>query len=477
MTRLTRRGFMVAGGVSLGASATHRTWGAAKRADVLVLGAGISGLFAARALEDAGHQVTVLEGSSRIGGRCWTANNVSGRPEIGASQVHPAYTRVLATARQLGVDVVSPGEFAVDQINIPGASISIQGRPVSSVPWVQAGDNALANSERAWLPMQIISEYCATANPLKGLDDWLKPEFEELDALPLEQFLRSRGASTEALRLANIFTTADTLALGNTLETLRKEFAFRWYAARGRFLNVKGGTSVLTDAMARSLKRTPEQGREVTRIKPSDSGVTVACRDGSTWSGQAAICTFPFSTLRDVAVEGPVPDVQRQAWRRLRYQKAFIVYLEVLEPFWKEDGLPPTTWSDGPTEYGVLVNPDVKPPGIMMFHVNGDGVERFRGMDSTRAGEFVLHEFERIRPAARGKVRLAHVHDWTNYRFCKGHIAYFMPGDIGRFANAMGRPVGRLYFAGEHLGRQHLGLEAACESAQDAVMTIKATLT
>lgn len=140
---------------------------------------------------------------------------------------------------------------------------------------------------------------------------------------------------------------------------------------------------------------------------------------------------------------------------------------------WKADGLPPTTGSDGPTEYGVLVNPGVKAPGLMMFHINGNGADLFRGMNPLQAGEFVQREFERIRPAARGKVRLVHVHDWTNYRFCHGHIACFLPGDIGRFANTMGQPVGRLYFAGEHLGRRHLGLEAACESSQEALMAIK----
>ena len=108
-----------------------------------------------------------------------------------------------------------------------------------------------------------------------------------------------------------------------------------------------------------------------------------------------------------------------------------------------------------------------------MCHINGDYTDRYRGMDPGAIGQQVLDSYVRARPAATGQVSVAAVHDWHDYPFSLGHIAYFRPGDIGRIANLLGAPAGRLFFAGEHCGRRALGLEAACESADYAMAHIR----
>ena len=62
--------------------------------DVIIIGAGFSGLNAAIILADEGFKVTVLEASSRVGGRAFTADHIYGKPELGASQIGPYYARI-----------------------------------------------------------------------------------------------------------------------------------------------------------------------------------------------------------------------------------------------------------------------------------------------------------------------------------------------------------------------------------------------
>jgi monoamine oxidase len=64
------------------------------------------------------------------------------------------------------------------------------------------------------------------------------------------------------------------------------------------------------------------------------------------------------------------------------------------------------------------------------------------------------------------------VHDWAQQPFARGHIAGFAPGGIGRCMPWLDKPVGSLYFAGEHCGKLHAGMEAACESAEAAVLRV-----
>lgn len=73
---------------------------------VLVLGAGLAELSAARALTQLGYQVVVLEARERVGGRCWTVDNV----ELGAQWIHSTEGNpIRILARELGLATLFVG--------------------------------------------------------------------------------------------------------------------------------------------------------------------------------------------------------------------------------------------------------------------------------------------------------------------------------------------------------------------------------
>jgi monoamine oxidase len=75
-----------------------------RRADVVIVGGGLSGLMAARTLLAAGVEPVVLEARDRVGGRTWTRPASDGTPiDLGGQWIGPTQRRILALAEEFGV--------------------------------------------------------------------------------------------------------------------------------------------------------------------------------------------------------------------------------------------------------------------------------------------------------------------------------------------------------------------------------------
>ncbi len=471
---VSRRDFLAG---SAGGAATFALAGCGGEpaTDVIVIGAGLAGLHAARLLEKQGARVTVLEASNRVGGRVETLFDAEGTPEMGAADVGTVYTRILATVEELGLQVKPwPG-------GMPSYWFHFQGQGFTADQWPELAINPFEGKRRKVNPSGVAQAFMPRPNPLPDLGAWLQAEFTEYD-VPYGRFLAERGASEEALKYALIGQQYDSLDDLSTLWMLRAgrftltsmETAF----AQGKPIRyfVDGGMGRLTNAMAASLRGDVRLNHRVTAIEHSKSDVKVTCENGEQLRARFVICTAPFTIVRNIAITPMLPPLMAEAIQQIPYGQATSVILNISGRYWEEDGLPANMWTDLPIER-AFINPSTTGDGEHLWvFTTGAGDLARRGLTDDEMGEFVISELNRVRPSTVGRLETVGVRSWTRDPTTLGTYAARAPGQITRYGRLFAEPAGRLVFAGEHTAELNLGIEGAMESGEAAANTALAAI-
>ena len=277
---------------------------------IVVIGAGITGLTAARRLVAAGADVTVLEAQDRVGGQLHTTAHAGQRFDVGAEAMYAAIPAPVELARELGRgDDIVPAAAATTWIRTPRgykplpAGFGPAG-PTRLWPVLRAGVLSPLGAVRAGLePLRAGGRIDDDTSVGALLDRRFGRQVTDRLVDPLLGGLHSGDVRQLGVTAATPQLAA--LARRHRSLLLRRRCA---PAAGPTFVTLRGGMQSLPVAVASALPDgTLHLGTEVVGIEPAHGGVTVVTSDGRSWAADGVVLTTPARATAPL-LRGASPD-------------------------------------------------------------------------------------------------------------------------------------------------------------------------
>ena len=433
---------------------------------VLVAGAGLAGLCAARDLTAWGATVTVVEARNRVGGRVLTVRKpfADGQhAEAGGDMIDEGHHALRALADELHltqVRILSRG-FGYARLTAQGKV-----RPLTR------------SASRGWDRLVVALSDLAARYRLaeRRWDSPIAAEIgqrsaaEWLDAVQADRDLR---ATVTGLRA---FFLADPEEL--SLLALVDQFSSDDAAAIPRLYRIEGGNDRLPAALAAGLEGRISLGTELVALSQRGRGVRAMLKSGrQTRDLQVdyAVLALPATLLRRIPITPALPVRQHDAISQLHYGRGTKTLVQCASRFWKSPGRPLAFGS--PLSFGAVWDGNEEQrgrTGILSLLAGGSASDDTQAIVERDGVAGLMKSLDWLGS------RNAEIVAWDQTRWdadpwSRGGYAVFDRTFAPSLRSLLAQPCGRLYFAGEHTSIAWQGyMNGAVESGRRAAAELAA---
>ena len=407
--------------------------------DLVVLGAGLAGLSAARDLVAGGADVLVLEARNRVGGRVEQITLDDGRiVQLGGEVIGNAHTAYQELVAELGLSLI-PSYVAE-----PGELTYV------------LHDDAFVGDDPSWFSdddhrsmRRVEHEFATLAATVDPDDPWSHPHAVALDNTAVMSWLGSIGATPNvrrALEAGQLGLSSGSFERTSLLGLLRKCAST---PSKGLYsydewenLRVAEGSATVALRMAAELDGRIRLNSAVRAIKVAPGSCSVQLQSGEIVHAGAVVSALPAGPFRDITVEG-VSDARLESLHRQRHALAAKFVAAYDRPFWRDRGQNGLTESEG-----ILGSSWPQTEGVLSCLVPPERIAAYLSTGARHRREEALAELaDWFGPEATAPIasfeRLWATDPWT-----QGYVTQWRPGDVHRVGPLHGTHEPPFYVCG-----------------------------
>lgn len=461
-------------------------------ADVVIVGAGLAGLVAARRLVAAGVRPVVLEARDRVGGRLLNHEIGDGKiVEVGGQWIGPTQDRIAALAAELGVGTFPTYDEGRDVLEMGG-------KRTTFTDFNDVGLGLLRDLSKVMSPLALIDFEQARARldrmaqqvPLEA--PWEAPKARLWDEQTFATWVRRNTRTSAARSLFELLTEAVWAAEPSDVSLLHVLFYSRSGSGLDSLIGTDGGAQqdrFEGGSQRLALAMTGELDEElvclrapVRLIEHGDEGVAVHAygKDtGLSVKAKRAIVAVPPTLAGRIAYDPPLPALRDQLTQRMPQGSVIKTMAIYEEPFWRREGLSGQGTSDvGPARVTFGNSPPDGSPGVLLGFLEGRFARYWATRPAAERRQAILAGHARLFGSRAAEPADFVERIWAEEEWTRGCYGCLMTtGGWTEYGRALRAPVGSLHWAGAETATVWSGyMDGAVSSGERAAAEVLAQI-
>jgi monoamine oxidase len=445
-----------------------------KRVSAVVVGAGISGLYAAELLKKAGRSVVILEAGDRVGGRILnlkTGPKSLDVTEGGAEWIGPGQRIMGQLLRRFHLKTFKNYTKGDSTLVLGGKVTHFNG--IAPLP----GD-AVEQVVAAFAELTLM----AADVPVKA--PWNADFAAEWDNQTAQSWIEANVSNRIAREVVGV-------AMGGPVSVSAQDISLLHYlfiaAAAGGPSNlitvgsgvlthrVVGGTGLLVDGLARPLRSIIKLNTPVTSIEHGYYGAVRVTTPHGSWVADQVIVAMSPTMTQQILFDPVLPVPRTQSVQRTGNGSAIKAYPIYRKPFWRAKGLNGIVQSNSlPFNASFDNSPPDGSVGVLLALIENVEARRLSQMSLAARKAEVVNAFA-LAFGEEARHPIGYVEkDWSSDPWVRGGAAsFFAPGMLTEYRYLFDKPIGRVHFAGAETGTAFWGnMEAALQSGERAAREV-----